>query len=110
MGGLGRLGLFNEADEARLVASPTPTWVRTQARPSKISRRHQNFSSSSSSSFFFQRQIVTGLVGAKETATAEQIKERLTATLGLSGDKAKAERIFAGVQRFACFCVVCEKQ
>ena len=60
--------------------------------------------------FFFQRQIITGLVGAKETATAEQIKERLTATLGLSGDKAKAERIFAGVQRFACFCVVCEKQ
>jgi len=27
MGGLSRLGLLNEADDARLVAAPTPTWV-----------------------------------------------------------------------------------
>jgi len=42
-------------------------------------------------------------VGAKETATAEEIKDRLTLTLGLGGDRAKADRIFAGVQR----CVLC---
>lgn len=43
--------------------------------------------------------MVAGLVGASESASAEELKDRVTRKLGLEGDRAKADRIFSGIQR-----------
>jgi len=42
---------------------------------------------------------VAGLVGASDSTSLEELRERVTKKLGLEGDKEKAGRIFSGIQR-----------
>jgi hypothetical protein len=46
---------------------------------------------------------VTGLIGVKETASGEEIKEGIAQKLELEGNREKVARVFSGIQRFAGF-------